>query len=251
MDQPLHSKSAKACEISIPNNLLKTDCQRGAILLQVRYSVYGGLVRCGGRVVSHLAGRYVSGENLNMREYMGLGELLDRIRELYISSFISKVEELGATSKVIVEPAYRNSEGKIVTEGKLNVGSRVDVALVKESTESLNFDFDSMLSFEPICFKWSNSLLVNLAPFQWDYFSVSFPDKAEDFSPLKNWYDKWFKENPAEGSLLYDCVHFISEPEIINEMTKFHLDLGSASVTCFEELLDAMALMTSEVHIGS
>ena len=26
------------------NNLLKTDCQRGAILVQVRYSVYGGLV---------------------------------------------------------------------------------------------------------------------------------------------------------------------------------------------------------------
>jgi len=39
------------------NNLLKTDCQRGAILVQVGYSVYGGLVGCGGRVVSHLAGR--------------------------------------------------------------------------------------------------------------------------------------------------------------------------------------------------
>ena len=41
------------------NKLLKTDCQRGAFLLQVGYSVYGGLFKCGGRVVSHLAGRYV------------------------------------------------------------------------------------------------------------------------------------------------------------------------------------------------
>ncbi|CAH6924415.1 hypothetical protein VCHA28FP16_390001 [Vibrio chagasii] len=32
-------------------------CQRGAFLVQVGYSVYGGLVECGGRVVSHLAGR--------------------------------------------------------------------------------------------------------------------------------------------------------------------------------------------------
>ncbi|MCG9579754.1 hypothetical protein L1D14_26480 [Vibrio tubiashii] len=40
------------------NKLLKTDCQRGAFLVQVGYSVYGGLVECGGRVVSHLAGRY-------------------------------------------------------------------------------------------------------------------------------------------------------------------------------------------------
>ncbi|WP_167350322.1 hypothetical protein [Vibrio bivalvicida] len=39
------------------NKLLKTDCQRGAFLVQVGYSVYGGLVECGGRVVSHLAGR--------------------------------------------------------------------------------------------------------------------------------------------------------------------------------------------------
>ena len=39
------------------NNLLKADCQRGAFLLQVGYSVYGGLVEYGGRVVSHLAGR--------------------------------------------------------------------------------------------------------------------------------------------------------------------------------------------------
>jgi len=29
------------------NNLLKTDCQRGAILAQVGYSVYGGLVWLG------------------------------------------------------------------------------------------------------------------------------------------------------------------------------------------------------------
>ncbi|MCR9560882.1 hypothetical protein [Vibrio alginolyticus] len=45
--------------IAAANKLLKTDCQRGAILVQVRCSVYGGLVECGGRVVSHLAGRYV------------------------------------------------------------------------------------------------------------------------------------------------------------------------------------------------
>ncbi|WP_160316779.1 hypothetical protein [Vibrio sp. VPAP30] len=43
--------------IVVANNLLKADCQRGAILVQVGYSVYGGLVKCGGRVVSHLAGR--------------------------------------------------------------------------------------------------------------------------------------------------------------------------------------------------
>ncbi|WP_167350323.1 hypothetical protein [Vibrio bivalvicida] len=48
-------KNATFCVAA--NKLLKTDCQRGAFLVQVGYSVYGGLVECGGRVVSHLAGR--------------------------------------------------------------------------------------------------------------------------------------------------------------------------------------------------
>ncbi|WP_425666985.1 hypothetical protein ACPUEJ_20050 [Vibrio tubiashii] len=39
------------------NKLLKTDYQRSAILVLVWYSVYGGLIKCGGRVASHLAGR--------------------------------------------------------------------------------------------------------------------------------------------------------------------------------------------------
>ncbi len=44
----MHSKSAKVRVISIPNKLLKTDCQRAAVLLLVRLSVYGGLFElCG------------------------------------------------------------------------------------------------------------------------------------------------------------------------------------------------------------
>ncbi|TXX98095.1 hypothetical protein FXF05_18620 [Vibrio mimicus] len=45
------------------NKLLKTDYQRSANSVQVWYSVYGGLFRCSGCVASHLAGRYVNGEN--------------------------------------------------------------------------------------------------------------------------------------------------------------------------------------------
>ncbi|CAH7259273.1 hypothetical protein VCHA52P455_30292 [Vibrio chagasii] len=65
--------------LKTPNNLLKTDCQRGAIFVQVGYSVYGGLVECSGRVVSHLAGRYVpecSGQN---REYREWSKCLSRV----------------------------------------------------------------------------------------------------------------------------------------------------------------------------
>ncbi|MDF4294933.1 hypothetical protein P3465_23750, partial [Vibrio parahaemolyticus] len=50
--QPLHSKSAKALEISIPNKLLKTDCQRSAVLLMVRFGVYGGLFQFCGKLAA-------------------------------------------------------------------------------------------------------------------------------------------------------------------------------------------------------
>lgn len=50
--QPLHSKSAKALEISIPNKLLKTDCQRAAVLLLVRCGVDGGLFKFRGRLAA-------------------------------------------------------------------------------------------------------------------------------------------------------------------------------------------------------
>ncbi|TXM07332.1 hypothetical protein FVP09_24120 [Vibrio parahaemolyticus] len=50
--QPLHSKSAKALGISIPNKLLKTDCQRSAVLLLIRFCVYGGLFKFSGRLAA-------------------------------------------------------------------------------------------------------------------------------------------------------------------------------------------------------
>ena len=79
--------------ISIPNNLLKADCQRGAILVQVGYSVYGGLVECGGRVVSHLAGRY------------GAGQKMDKIVELVKQDPI-RIEALNCVSELSLPQCY-------------------------------------------------------------------------------------------------------------------------------------------------
>lgn len=183
---------------------------------------------------------------------MGLGELLDKVREQYVSNFIHKLEELSDSHKVIVEPAYRNSEGQIVTEGLLDVGARVDVAVVGESIEALNFDVEGMLSFEAFSFKWNNSLMVNLSPFQWDYVAVTFSNHLKDLVPVKQWFDKWFKENPIDGSELFDCVHYISDPEINNDdnTTTLYIDFGSARTSAFEEFLDAVSEIATEIYIG-
>ncbi|PXB14476.1 DUF3265 domain-containing protein [Vibrio parahaemolyticus] len=36
----------------MPNKLLKTDCQRSAVLLMVRFGVYGGLFKFRGRLAA-------------------------------------------------------------------------------------------------------------------------------------------------------------------------------------------------------
>ncbi|TOB15732.1 hypothetical protein CGK12_22590 [Vibrio parahaemolyticus] len=50
--QLLHSKLANALEISIPNKLLKTDCQRSAVLLLIKFGVNGGLFEFCGRLAA-------------------------------------------------------------------------------------------------------------------------------------------------------------------------------------------------------
>jgi hypothetical protein len=89
------------------------------------------------------------------------------------------------------------------------------VGIISDKSETINFDFDGMITFEQLEFLWENTVIIKLSPFQWDYCSLVFSGSITDWDPLKEWYSKWFSENPKEGSMLSDCVHFISDPETV------------------------------------
>lgn len=181
---------------------------------------------------------------------MALGQLLDQIREYYVGRFIDAINEhsAGADSAIAHESAFCNSDGIEVTEGQLGPPARGDLFIIRdgEVVDSLLIDTEGMLTFDPIAFKWpDNSLDVELGPFQWNWIQLRIHGLSSnpDFSPLREWFMRWFQDgDPADGELL-GGVHFMSDPEVADGYTQLSIDLGSAPVESFEELLHAVGRM--------
>ena len=179
---------------------------------------------------------------------MTVGQLLDDIRERYLTQFrrtISEVKESGL--EAWTEPAYRDEDGKLAREGELSLPMRLDLVGMAdgEAKDRFRVDSDSMLSFEPIDFDWSDGLPTRVAPFHWDgcHVRVTGIGKAADCSHLCDWFDRWFDSEdtrqPDEHGL-YGVVHFLSDPKQEGEALIFEVDFGSAPVEAFEEFLDAL-----------
>ncbi len=187
-----------------------------------------------------------------------LGQLLDQIRDYYVSRFIDAINEYSTADGVTLahEPAFCDVHGDVATEGELALPSRGDLLVIRDGavSDSVEIDTDGMLSFEPIAFHGLDSNLhVDLHPFQWNRMQLRiFGLKAEvDWTPIRDWFIGWFQPNdPADNELL-GGVHFLSDPEYRQEFSQFSIDLGTAPVESFEELLDAIGQMeAASVHIG-
>lgn len=187
-----------------------------------------------------------------------LGQLLDEIRDYYVNRFIDAINEQSLADGVTLthEPAFCDSNGDVVIEGELAVPSRVDLLVISDGavSDSILIDTDGMVSFEPIAFDWpENNLNVDLHPFQWNWMQVRiFGLKTNaDWAPIRDWFIGWFQENdPADGELL-GGVHWLSDPEYGDDYSQLSIDLGTAPVESFEELLDAIGQMgATRVQIG-
>ena len=187
-----------------------------------------------------------------------LGQLLDEIRDYYVNRFIDAINEQSLADGVALthEPAFCDSNGDVVIEGELAVPSRVDLLVISDGavSDSILIDTDGMVSFEPIAFDWpENNLNVDLHPFQWNWMQVRiFGLKTNtDWAPIRDWFIGWFQENdPTDGELL-GGVHWLSDPEYGDDYSQLSIDLGTAPVESFEELLDAIGQMgATRVQIG-
>jgi hypothetical protein len=189
---------------------------------------------------------------------MGLAELLDRIREQYVARLAGVAKEFGQRPnvRVLSEVALRHKQGDPVGEGILGLPMRLDLVTVcgDEVTERVSVDSGSMQTFKPITFAWDAGLQVTLNPFHWDSAAIHVPAPGEDanWRPLVHWFRKWFRsEEDGSGETLLGVIHFLSDPETANGVTRFTADLGSAPIQAFEELLDAIVHMgVTKVVIG-
>lgn len=187
-----------------------------------------------------------------------LGQLLDQIRAYYVNRFMDAINEHSSVEGVTVahEPAFCNAKGEVVTEGKLALPVRGDLFVIRDGnvSESIRIDTEGMLAFEPIMFDWPDSKLhVDLQPFQWNWIELRiFGLKADaDWTPIRDWFIGWFQENdPADDELL-GGVHFLSDPEHRHDYSQISIDLGTAPVEAFEELLDAVGQMeATRLQVG-
>lgn len=116
------------------------------------------------------------------------GELLDRVRDFYIDRLSREIREQRAAGRtVIVEPAFRDEDGKLVREGVLDLPARADLVISDgaSAVESIQVDTEQMLSFESFSFAWSTALRVECRPFQWNWCEVSLdPAPGVSFPPL-------------------------------------------------------------------
>lgn len=189
---------------------------------------------------------------------MALGQLLDQIRDYYVSRFLEVLQEHSAApdNTVVHEPAYCNSEGEVVTAGELELPVRGDVLVIRDGVidESLQIDTDEMLTFDPVEFDWpENELRVELHPFQWNWIQLRIYGLSAktDWSPLREWFLRWFQEEDPVADELLGGVHFLSDPEPQEGCSQVSIDLGTAPVESLEELLDAIGRLGADrVEIG-
>ena len=188
---------------------------------------------------------------------MTTGELLDKIREYYLRRFgevVGEKRKPGAT--IATETAYRDEHGQPIGDGALNLPSRGDVFVITngEVTESLQVDTEGMLSFQPLSFAWE-SAVVTLSPFQWNWCEVSATGNitAESPSAIVKWFHRWFlADEDGVPERFVGAVHFMSDLEMGTGHFSVSVDLGSAPIEAFEELLDAAVLAgATQIHIGN
>jgi hypothetical protein len=188
---------------------------------------------------------------------MGLGELLDQVRHYYLERLMKAAQQQVSVknTQVVLEPALRGEDGNPTVEGTLQLPLRKDLAVFQDGvvTKLMTIDTEGMLSFEPVSFDWDDGLQVRLGPFRWQAMPVRMPLRNKtDWQPLQDWFWRWFrKDEDGDGDSFLGAVHFLSDPEASGEKVAFEVDLGSAPVEAFEELLDAVAsLGVKQCEVG-
>ena len=178
-----------------------------------------------------------------------IGELLARVRSTYVDSFAERLAKAARDSpgRLVPEAAVCADGAELPAPGALDLPQRVDACVFADGQVAgvMTFDSESMLAFEPLAIVWGDGLDVDLQPFTWDACELRFrPPDDGDLGPLTEWFRRWFDEGD-ERALTNEfpggVVHSISGPLEEGDHWVLTVDLGSARLKAFEELIDALA----------
>ncbi|RQS31607.1 hypothetical protein DIE03_13025 [Burkholderia sp. Bp8992] len=170
---------------------------------------------------------------------MTVSELLRAIRQPYADLLAHAATQ----PSVIVEPAYRQADGTLATEGPLALPCRADtIAAEGEAAgQPEMIDSTTQLDFDPLEFDLETAA-VSIRPFVWDWAEIEADglDESAAADAFKTWFRAWFdvddENDPAEDGL-HGIVHYLSEPVRTEHGWRVNADLGSAPETAVEDLL--------------
>jgi hypothetical protein len=179
---------------------------------------------------------------------MTLAELLEKIRDYYLTRFKQEIDDQRNNGyKTIIEPELLDKSGQTITDGFFGVPYRHDLFVLTDNRplESIMVDTESKLSFSPITLQWTDSLTVTIEPFQWNFLTIEFAGNSKDldWTHLKDWFNGSFREKTKTGDFK-SAVHFMSDPYKVDDKQMVDIDLGSGTVTDFENLLDSLDKMS-------
>jgi hypothetical protein len=158
--------------------------------------------------------------------------------------------------KVVPEAALRAPDGTLLRRGNPPMPVRVDlVTLVNERVrDGLTIESETMPGFPTFSLKWKHTFPVKISPFSWNACPVRIVPARKDIALLVEWFEHWFDPDetatPGDDGLLGVVHSLASQPAQANAVYLM-IDLGSAPVEAFEELIDAIHATGAEaVEIG-
>jgi hypothetical protein len=189
---------------------------------------------------------------------MTVGELLDRTRSHYLAQLTRSWADARRRPgvDVVTEVVLCDVTGAAVREGVWSLPCRLDTCLLQngEVVDSSMVGTERLIAFAPLEFEWSSGLSVRLAPFPWDYCELRLGSPLSGPAHFRAWFDRWFDaedSHPEDAVGFRGVVHFMSDPEVGDGVTRLLVDFGSAPVEAFEQLLDAaVASGQTSVQIG-
>jgi hypothetical protein len=186
-------------------------------------------------------------------------QILEQTRSHYLMRLRQAIEDHASSGilQMVSEAALRGPDGKLLRRGDPLAPVRVDLVtlLNDEVHDGLTIESETMPGFAPFSLRWKHQLPINISPFPWNACPVRFSGATENLAPVLEWFDHWFDEaeNKAPGDDgLRGVVHSIVKTPAQPGMTRLLIDLGSAPLEAFEELVDAIhAVATDSVEIGA
>jgi hypothetical protein len=167
-------------------------------------------------------------------------QIIENARRVYLAEFSKRALN---RSKFHLEPALRNETGGAAVEGLLQLPLRVDLI------DKLDGSSSTVKSPGPRIAERTSLLVdgvhVTIESPVWDDLSLRLVGcTTTDFSALRQWFGVWFDEedrNSLNDEGFYGVVHFLSDPETHAGATSFRVDLGSAPLKAFDQLLECLA----------